>query len=49
MCHFIFSISYPLLGMMPVSLAIILGENKTNRELAASPDLLRQLTLGILT
>jgi hypothetical protein len=37
MCRFIVSISYPLLGLMPVSLAIIFGENKTNRQLAASP------------
>jgi hypothetical protein len=32
---------YPLLGLMPVSLATMFGENKTNRQLAASPTLCR--------
>jgi len=32
---------------MPVSLAIIFGENKTNRQLAASPTSVGQLTRGI--
>jgi len=49
MCRFIFSISYPILGLMPASFPTILGENKTNRELAAGPDSVPQLTLGILT
>ena len=38
----------PLLRLMPVSFATILGENKTNGELAASPDSVPN-TLGILT
>jgi hypothetical protein len=33
---------------MPVSLAIIFGENKTNRKLAASSDPVLHLALGVL-